>query len=230
MTLKNVWHYFLDLFYPNLCCICKENLMSGEEVVCLKCVNDIPCTNFHKQKDNEIEKRFWGKVQIERGTAFYFFQKGSKYQKILHLLKYKNGKEIGFVFGKYAASELSESADFSHFDYLVPVPLHPSKFQKRGYNQSEQIALGLSEILNIPLETKNLFRAIANPTQTKKSVYERFENTDGIFKIHDKNVFAGKHVLLVDDVLTTGSTLIACAKAILESPDAKVSIFTLAVA
>ncbi|NCA78969.1 MAG: ComF family protein [Sphingobacteriia bacterium] len=230
MKIKIIWHYFLDLFYPNLCCVCNESLMTGEQVVCLKCINDIPRTNFHKQPNNIIEKRFWGKVSIERATAFYFFQKGSKYQKILHLLKYKNGKEIGYIFGKYAASELIEVEDFQHFDYLVPVPLHPSKLQKRGYNQSEQIALGLSEILKSPIETQNLYRAIANPTQTKKSVYERWENTDGIFKIHDTNTFAGKHILLIDDVLTTGATLIACANAILQSQNAKVSIFTLAVA
>lgn len=230
MNLKTIWNYFLDLFYPNLCCVCNESLMGGEHVVCLKCLNDIPRTNFHKERNNIVEKRFWGKARVEFGTAFYFFSKGSQYRKIIHMLKYKKGREIGYIFGKYAANDLKESDDFCHFDYIVPVPLHPDKLKIRGYNQSEEIARGVSEVLGVPMETETLYRASNNKTQTKKSVYERWENTKNIFQIHNKETFAGKHVLIVDDVLTTGSTLIACVNAILESEGAKVSIFTLAVA
>ena len=129
--------------------------------------------------------------------------------------------------GRYAAIDLLESEAFRDFDYIVPVPLHPNKLRQRGYNQSECIAEGLSEVLNVQVETQTLFRAIENPTQTKKSVYERWENTDGIFDVANVDTFEGKHILLVDDVLTTGSTLIACVQALKKS-NCKVSVFTLA--
>lgn len=230
MNLKKIFHHFTGLIYPNICCVCNKELKIGESVICMNCLFHIPRTNYHLQPNNELEKRFWGKVAIEHATAFYFFQKGSDYQKILHKLKYKKEQEIGHIFGKYAGVELLESENFRHFDYIVPIPLHKKKLAKRGYNQSELIANGLSEVMQVPIETKTLYRAIENPTQTKKNVYERWQNSEGIFALKNQDTFAGKHVLLVDDVLTTGSTLIAAAKAIHQSPDAKVSIFTLAAA
>lgn len=221
--LRNVF----DLIFPNQCVICGENMQPQEEVLCLKCLYKIPRTNFHLQPDNKLEKRFWGKANVEHATAFFFFQKGSPYRHLLHLLKYKKRADVGRVLGHYAAIDLLESEAFREFDYIVPVPLHPNKLRKRGYNQSECIAEGLAEVLNVQVETKTLFRAIENPTQTKKSVYERWENTDGIFDITNVETFADKHVLLVDDVLTTGSTLIACVQALKKS-NCKVSVFTLA--
>jgi len=220
----------LNLMYPDLCVVCGANLHKNEKHLCLNCLNEIPKTNFHLQVDNPIEKKFWGKVPIFRGTAFFYFQKGSHFQKILHALKYKNNKEIGKVLGKYAAVELLESTDFASVDVIIPVPLHPKKFKLRGYNQSEWIGNGLSEILQKPQDTISLRRVQENTTQTKKSVFERYENTEGIFEVIDFNALEAKHVLLVDDVLTTGSTLEACIKALLKIPQIKVSVFTLAVA
>lgn len=221
--LRNVF----DLIFPNQCVICGENMQPTEQVLCLKCLYKIPRTNFHLQPDNKLEKRFWGKANVEHATAFFFFQKGSPYRHLLHLLKYKKRADVGRVLGHYAAIDLLESEAFREFDYIVPVPLHPNKLRKRGYNQSECIAEGLAEVLNVQVETKTLFRAIENPTQTKKSVYERWENTDGIFDVANVDTFEGKHILLVDDVLTTGSTLIACVQALKKS-NCKVSVFTLA--
>ena len=181
--------------------------------------------------DNPVEQRFWGKARVEHGTAFCFFIKGSDFRKALHALKYHGGKEIGYVFGKYAACDIAESENFRNFDYIVPVPLHPTKFQMRGYNQSACIADGLAAILHAPVETTNLYRAVANPTQTKKSIVERWENAQGIFAVHDAQLFVQKRLLLVDDVLTTGATLIACIEAIHSvTPTARISVFTLAVA
>jgi ComF family protein len=224
---------FIDLFnliYPNLCIVCNENLLKSEHHICFTCLHGIPKTNFHLVADNPIEKRFWGKAGIFRGTSFFFFQKGSPFQKLLHTLKYKGNKEIGEVLGKYAAVDLLDSPDFASVDVIIPVPLHPLKYVKRGYNQSEWIAIGLSDMLGKPMDKSTLQRTKENTTQTKKSVFERYENTEGIFNLTDKSILAGKHVLLVDDVLTTGSTLEGCIKALLESEDIKISIFTLAVA
>lgn len=231
MGIKDIFNHFIGIFYPNLCCACGNNLAVGEEVICMNCLLHLPRTQLHLERDNKLEKRFWGKVEIERASAFYYFEKGSKYRTILHQLKYKDGKQIGFAIAKYAAAELLESPDFQSIDYIVPVPLHPKKMAKRGYNQAECIADGLAAVMNIPVETSNLYRAIENPTQTKKSVYERWENTKGIFDIHDAQLFENKHILIVDDVLTTGSTLIACAEAVkTKCPSARISVFTLAAA
>jgi len=221
---------FFNLMYPDLCLVCGENLIKNEHHLCLACLHAIPKTNYHLVADNPIEKRFWGKIPIYRGTAFFFFQKGSSFQKLLHSLKYKGNKEIGEVLGKYAAVDLLESPDFASVDVIIPVPLHPRKYKKRGYNQSEWIGIGLSEIIGKPQDTTTLFRVKENTTQTKKSVFERYENTEGIFELKDSTILAGKHVLLVDDVLTTGSTLEACIRALLKTEGIRVSVFTLAVA
>jgi len=216
--------------YPDLCIVCGENLLKNEHHLCLACLHAIPKTNYHLIADNPIEKRFWGKVPVFRCTSFFFFQKGSPFQKLLHCLKYKGNKEIGEVLGKYAAADILVSPDFASVDVIIPVPLHPKKYKKRGYNQSEWIARGLSEILEKPQDIVTLVRVRENATQTKKSVFERYENTEGIFELSDLTILKNKHVLLVDDVLTTGSTLEACIRALLETEGIKVSVFTLAVA
>ncbi len=228
--MKKFLPELLNLFYPNLCLICNNSLIANEKQICFSCMNEIPRTNYHLIKDNPIEKRFWGKVPVFRGTSFYFFQKGSPFQKLLHELKYKGNREIGIIMGKYAASELISSADFNTVDLIIPVPLHPKKFAKRGYNQSEYICTGLAEILKKSVDTKSLIRIRENTTQTKKTVFERYENTLGLFEVKNEENLKGKHILLVDDVLTTGSTLEACITALIQIPEIKVSIFTLAVA
>ncbi len=220
----------LNIMYPHVCLICDEVLMQDEKFLCLSCRYNIPKTNYHLDIDNAVEKRFWGKFSFFRGTAFFFFQKGSSFQKVLHALKYKGEKELGMVLGKYAGLDLMESPDFASVDIIVPVPLHPKKLKKRGYNQSEWIGKGLSEVMEKPLEVNNLVRIKENVSQTRKSVYDRYVNTDGIFDINDRKMFEGKHVLLVDDVLTTGSTLEACAQALLNTKNIKISIFALAMA
>ena len=220
----------IDLMFPDLCVVCGRNLLRNEHQLCLLCFHDIPKTNYHLINENPVEKRFWGKVPVYRATAYFFFQKGSSFQKLLHLLKYKGNKELGELMGKYAAIDLLDSPDFTTIDLIIPVPLHPIKYKLRGYNQSEWIGRGLSTILNKPIDTTSIIRVRENATQTKKTVYERYENTEGIFELNDKIALIGKHVLLVDDVLTTGSTLEACVQALLQTPEIKISIFTLAVA
>ncbi len=228
--MKSSFSEFLNLFYPNLCLICAKSLVRNEHQICLSCLHEIPRTGYHLVADNPLEKRFWGKVPVFRGTSYYYFHKGSPFQKLLHELKYKGNKEIGVIMGKYAAAELLQSPDFCSVDVIVPVPLHPKKFAKRGYNQSDFICEGLAQVLQKPVDLINLRRIRENTTQTKKSVYDRFLNTENLFELRDKSVFQNKHVLIVDDVLTTGSTLESCIKVVLETPDVKVSVFTLAIA
>ena len=156
--MKNPFADLLDLIYPNLCFICGETLMKSESHICLTCLNNIPRTNYHLTPDNPVEKRFWGKVPIFRGTSFFFFQKGSPFQKLLHELKYKGNKEIGEIMGKYAAAELLNAPDFCSIDLIIPIPLHPKKLAKRGYNQSEWIGKGLSAVLNKQQDTNTLKR------------------------------------------------------------------------
>lgn len=228
--MKNALNELLNLFYPNLCLICSNSLVRNEHQICLACLHEIPRTNYHLIRDNPLEKRFWGKVPVFRGTAYYFFHKGSPFQKLLHELKYNGNKEIGVIMGRHAAAELLESPDFCSIDVIVPVPLHPKKYTKRGYNQADYICKGLAEVLGKDVDLKSLKRIRENPTQTKKSVYDRYKNTENLFQVDNVKAFAGKHILIVDDVLTTGSTLEACISALLEVPDIKISVFTLAVA
>ncbi|MBN1463907.1 MAG: ComF family protein [Paludibacteraceae bacterium] len=230
MTIRSIIDDVIHLLFPNNCLVCGENLIRGEELICFSCLHKIPKTNNHLITETETDKRFWGKVRIEKAVAFYTFQKGSSIQKLLHELKYRGRKDVGQMLGKKIAIELQQHATYNTIDVIIPVPLHKKRLKKRGYNQSECFANGLSEVLNKPVDNTSLFRAIENPTQTKKGVYERFENTQGIFELANPNAIKDKHILLVDDVMTTGSTLEACAQVLLKAEGTKVSILTIAVA
>ncbi|HBL74453.1 MAG: amidophosphoribosyltransferase [Bacteroidetes bacterium GWF2_42_66] len=219
---------FIELFFPRICLVCGNNLLNREELVCLQCLHELPRTNFHLQERNPVAEIFYGRVQLEAATSFFFFNKGSQYQKLIHALKYKGMKEIGILLGKHFAIDLAKSSSFASVDIICPVPLHPKKEKKRGYNQSEFIALGIAERMEKPLSTDNLARLIYTDSQTRKGRYERWENVEGIFGLNRPDEFEGKHILLIDDVLTTGSTLEACASAILSvTRNTKVSIATL---
>ena len=218
---------FLELFYPQLCLVCGNNLLKQEELVCLDCLHHLPRTNYHLTDDNPVAQIFYGRVRLEAATAFFFFSKGSKYQKLLHHLKYKGLKEVGTIMGRHFATDINQSPLFATVDIICPVPLHPKKEKKRGYNQSDFIAKGIAEGMNKQLVTDNLIRVVHTDSQTRKGRYERWENVEGIFELSRPEEFAGKHILLVDDVVTTGSTLEACAIAILAADNARVSVATL---
>lgn len=205
-------------------------MVRGEEHLCLNCREGMPKTSFHLQPNNLMEQRLWGKVPIVRATALYYYQKGSDYQRLIHLLKYKNHRKIGIYLGFLGGIELLESKDFLSVDMIVPVPLHPLKAYKRGYNQSEMIAVGLSKALGKPLVRGVLVRKSNRKSQTKKSFYERYENIKNSFRVKNPNLLAGQHILLVDDVLTTGSTIESCVCELVAINGVRVSIFTLGVA
>ncbi len=220
---------FISLLFPRVCSACGTNLADTEQTLCTRCLYQLPTTNFHDDPENEVAKLFWGRVNIEKATSFYYYFKGSKFQKPIHQLKYHGQKHIGFDLGKIFGQHLKETG-FKITDLIIPVPLHYKKLKKRGYNQSEFIARGIAEALDKPVATDIIYRAVYNPTQTKKSRFERWENVDGIFLCKKESKLMNKHVLLVDDVVTTGSTLEACAQAITRISGAKVSVATLAVA
>ena len=219
----------LQFFYPDLCIACNQILTKQERVICAQCGYHLPRTEFHKDPDNPVSQLFWGRVKIEYASAFFYFSKGSVYQPVIHKLKYNSRADIGLEMGKMYGAELRRTP-FSQTDLIIPVPLHPKKMKIRGYNQSEMIARGLSATLNVPVNTTSLIRGEATQTQTRKSRFDRFRNVEGKFLVTNAAELEGKHIILADDVVTTGSTLEACAIALLQSEGTKVSILTLAVA
>lgn len=221
---------FVNLFFPNNCSACGNSLISQEEVICTSCLFKLPRTNFHFENENPIARIFWGRVNLEMATSFLFFNKGGNVQKLVHQLKYKGKKNVGHYLGKLFGNELRQSPLFTAVDLIVPVPLHPKKERLRGFNQSLVLAEGLSKSLQKPLSSDNLIRLVHTSTQTKKSRYSRWENVKDVFGIKVPEKFVGKHILLVDDVLTTGATTEACAQKILEIEGTKVYVVTLAYA
>lgn len=221
---------FISLIFPEVCVSCGKSLAKNEYCICTLCLYHLPVTNYHKQADNPVSKLFWGRANIHSAAAFYSFGKGSKVQHLVHQLKYRGRKEIGVTVGKLYGKELLTSDLFKSIDVILPIPLHIKKKRKRGYNQSDLFAEGLSESMNIEYKTNVLARVTASSTQTKKSRFNRWKNVESIFEVKKPELLERKHILLVDDVVTTGSTLEACAQTILKIPDTKVSIAAIAYA
>jgi ComF family protein len=218
------------LVFPQLCPACGESLVAGENIICTNCLFNLPLTNFHLQPDNVVARQFWGKVNIQGAYALYYFTKGGKVQNLLHLFKYKGMRKIGVVLGNIAGGQLAKSDIFNTVDMIIPVPLHKSRLKQRGYNQSACFAEGLAQKLNAGVDETSLLRIKATETQTHKSRFSRFENMQQVFEIVDPEKLKNKHVLLVDDVVTTGSTLEACAALLLEIEGLKLSIAAIAYA
>jgi ComF family protein len=221
---------FISLIYPRICASCGNSLWKKEEVICTFCHYHLPKTSFHLEEDNPVSRLFWGRVNLEGAAAFLSFNKGSRVQKLIHQLKYKGRKDIGISLGYRYGQLLVNSPVFSSVSVIVPVPLHPKKLQKRGYNQSEQVAIGLADAMKIPFDKHTLVRIKATETQTRKSRFHRWENVKEIFSVTEPGNFINQHILLVDDVITTGATLESCIMAIASIPGCKVSVAALATA
>lgn len=204
---------FGSLFFPVICHACGNSLVATEKHFCTACIYQLPYTNYHLHADNKIAKQFWGRVNVNSATAFLYFNKAGKVQNMMHQLKYNNQPQIGIEIGRMYAEKLKEHDTYLLAEAIIPVPLHPKKLLKRGYNQSEQFAIGLSEILNIPVKTDVLYRDKAAESQTSQSRGNRFDNMKTVFKAHQTE-HSYKNVLLVDDTITTGATLEACAIAL----------------
>nr|WP_199078355.1 ComF family protein [Pedobacter sp. ASV19] len=210
-SIINLFHDLAGLLFPRLCSSCSRPLLQAERVICLKCGYDLPYTDFHLFVDNPLARQFWGRVPIHGATALLYFNKGGKTQKMIHNLKYGQQTEIGLFLGRKMAERLLCTEYYQDIDLIIPVPLHPRKMRKRGYNQSQFLAEGIAEILGIQINNKTLIRKTATQSQTKKDRYTRFQNLQHVFKVVNKNAIQGKHILLVDDVVTTGATLESCA-------------------
>jgi len=221
---------FFHLFYPDVCAACGQRLVNQEKVICTRCLVDLPRTNFYNQKDNPVSQLFWGRVNIQNATALFRFQKGSRFQDLLHLLKYKGRQDVGVELGRQLGYELKKSELFNMAEVVIPVPLHPKREKKRGYNQAECIANGIAESMGIEVQTMNLVRNVETQTQTKKTRIERWKNVDSIFELIQPEKLQKKQTLLVDDVVTTGATLEACSQALLKAEGVKINIATLAMA
>ncbi len=228
-TMNKFFEQFWGLFYPKSCEACGQNLLENEKILCTRCIFDIPKTHFHKQKDNLAAELFIGNVPITYATAYFYYIEGSRFRHLIHSLKYGGKPQIGTELGKMFGSALKGSF-FESVDYLLPVPLHPDKKKIRGYNQSEKIAEGISQTLHKPYYTDIIERKVFTDTQTKKNTGERRENMKNVFALLPHREIEGKHLLLVDDVLTTGATLSSCAAELLKAKNVKVSIATLAIA
>lgn len=229
MKLKFLNH-IVNLFYPRVCAACGNLLMSKEETVCLSCRYLLPKTLYEKNADNPLAQMFYGQINFHAVTAEFFFSKTGKVQHLLHQLKYEGNKDAGFFLGQQLGESIKETELFRDINYLVPIPLHPKKEHIRGYNQSHVIAQGVENMTEIPIIKDCLYRKVFTSTQTKKSREERWDNVKDIFDIKNGERLKGQHVLLIDDVLTTGATLMAAGKTLSQIPDIKISVATAACA
>lgn len=220
----------INLFFPPVCAGCHSFLISNENVICTVCRHNIPLTNHHLNPENEAFKKFYGRIPIEYTSTLFYFHKKGIVQELIHNLKYKGQEQIGTVLGEWYSEDLKNSIVIQSVDQIIPVPLHKRKLRERGYNQVTKFGHALSEGLNIEYNPNLLVRNIYSKTQSRKSFLNRSDGIDALFDVTFTEKDHNKHFLLIDDVLTTGSTLEACSHALLKIPGAKISVVCMALA
>jgi ComF family protein len=231
MELRSAISSLIHLLYPHICLGCGTDILEDDHPICLRCLHELPHTEFASVTDNPIEKIFFGRIKLNAASSEFYFVKGNVIQAMIHELKYKRNKDIGLYLGRMMGKSIAEETTrFKGINALVPLPLFADKEKKRGYNQSLLICEGISEILKIPIISGNVIRQKATETQTLKRRKERWQNVESSFTVLNTEELQRTHVLLVDDVITTGATLEACASEILKVPDLTLSIATLAYA
>jgi ComF family protein len=223
----DLWDDFISLLFPRLCYGCGNHLLRNENIICTECYVVIPRTNYHNQENNPVAQLLWGRCLVEKAAAFSFYNKGSRIRNLIHNLKYKGIKEIGYELGRIYGLSLKSSGFTEDIDMIIPVPLHPVKQRKRGFNQSETISSGIADATGLTVDTDSLVRVSVTATQTKRSRYDRWTNVEGVFQVLDPIKIKGKHVLIVDDVITTGSTVESCINELLKVEGVKVSVVAL---
>jgi len=226
--LKTLGAELLQLLFPNLCNACGEPLMKSEHLLCLSCRFDLPYTDFHTYADNPVAKQLWGRIPCANAMAMFYFRKASRVQRILHNLKYKGKPELGHLLGVMLGERLLLCDIPWKVDLILPVPLHRKRERSRGYNQSFCIAEGLAEILQLPVYKDVLVKTNSTASQTRKGRFSRYENLKTAFSLRNETVLQGKNILLVDDVITTGATLEACATMLYKAEISTLSIAAVA--
>ncbi|SDF27946.1 ComF family protein [Chitinophaga filiformis] len=227
--MKNLLTSLLDLFYPHTCDGCGTDLTRTEKVLCLRCLRRLPITGYQHQQHNPVEKIFWGRVNIRHAMSAYYYRKSSLLQQLIYQFKYKQREDIATHLGQQMGNILLQSRWLYEINCIIPVPIHPTKLQQRGYNQAALLANGIATVTGKPVIEKILFRSNYSPSQTNKGRLLRWQNVSGVFSIERTNQLKDQHILLVDDVLTTGATLEACSSLLINA-GATVSICTLAFA
>jgi ComF family protein len=227
-TSTGILEDFVSLFYPRYCRGCYNSLVKGEELICTKCLLEMPKSHYHLQLDNPFFQKFRGRLVVKHVMTLYKFVKESRVQNVLHALKYKQQPELGEMLGRVYGQDLIEAKFKDSFDLIIPVPLHPSRRRIRGYNQSEEFGKGLSQMLNVPCDDSYMTRSAKTETQTHKTKLSRWGNVNRIFQVVEPKFVTEKRVLLVDDVVTTGATLEACGQALLDAGCGELSIACIA--
>ena len=223
-----MFKHLINVLFPKICLGCNGLLLSNEHIICTVCRHELPLTHHYLNPDNEAMKKFYGKVAIEFCCTFIYFQKKGIVQEMIHNLKYRGHQEIGTLLGEWTAEDLQTLPISKSFDLIIPVPLHKRRLRKRGYNQVSTFGKALSKSLAIPLDENILSRIVFSKTQVKKSLLGRTDFKENIFEATFTEKHHNKHFLLIDDVLTTGSTLEACSRALLKIPGTKISILCMA--
>ena len=227
-AISNSLQHIADLFYPQLCAGCSASLDSPDSVLCFRCIQELPLTNFHLLSPNPVEKMFWGRMDVAAATSLFYFTQDTIVQRMMHQLKYRGNKEVGLAMGRKLGESMRDNLRFKDVDYLLPLPLHPKKLKLRGYNQAEVIADGVSEVTGWKVLPDLVRRKRFTDTQTHKSRQDRWENMKDRFFNTDPELLNGKHVVLIDDVITTGATLEACGMEILNGGKSRLSLATMA--
>lgn len=215
-SIKNYLKDFFNLFYPSICFACGNHLYDGEDSICIACRVSLPYTFDENESNNKCARVFKGRVKINGASSLFYFKKKSKVQNLLHYLKYKGSEGVGLVLGNIHAELLMKSSIFKEIDLIIPVPLHPNKFKMRGYNQAALLAKGYAEVMKVEYLENILVRVKNTSTQTHKSRFERYENMNNVFECKQIEQLRNKNILLIDDVITTGSTLEACAEVLIK--------------
>lgn len=223
----------LNLLFPKVCNGCSDILRGSEQVLCITCRHNLPLACFHRNNGDTMRKMFFGKVKIEDATAMLKFQKRGITQALMHNLKYRGREEIGALFGAWLGEELKTATTFKNIDMVVPVPLHAIRQRKRGYNQVTKFGNEVAKALQIPFYEEGLTKITKTRSQVFKKRLNRFSSSNGvtdIYRITNKELINNKHILLVDDIITTGATLENCASVLLQASNTKVSLATIAIA